>query len=54
MKTLCESCKNYDISVEIRNNKVTEYPSCMYFHQWFKRVSEPKQCRDFEAEDDRD
>ncbi len=46
-KTLCELCRHYDVSVEIRDHKVTEAKTCDYWHQWVGRVVEPKQCRDY-------
>ena len=48
-RSLCDGCKYYDIAIEFRGGAQTQYPSCMFFHQWFKRVTEPKQCRDYES-----
>lgn len=47
---LCQHCSNKDIEIEIRNGATNKYESCMYYHQWFKQVRKPEQCRDYEPE----
>jgi hypothetical protein len=48
MGTICNECKYNDFTVEIRGGITYQYPSCDYFHKWFKKAVKIEQCRDFE------
>jgi hypothetical protein len=50
-RSLCDICKYFDVIVEVRGGVTTQYPSCDYFHAWFRNVRDPKHCRNFEPAD---